>query len=121
MAIRWLCFHAREMGGAIVPGCWVLIERNRERFWCFVEKANVCAKGITRLTVVVDNLLIHNPSLRPGSRLDGLLLCDVLDVLTPEDHELFQRAADEAGNPFRAASAWWRERKRKGGKAAGAV
>ena len=111
------------MSGKVVPGCWVLIERNRERFWCYVEKTSVSAQGVTTsLSVIVDNNLIQNPSLRPGSRIDGLSLCEILDVLTPEDLELFLRASDGASSPHRAvraASAWWRERKRQGGKGAG--
>ena len=70
-------FHAENFR----PGACVLIQRNGERFWCVVEET-AATKGIVNARV--DQILLRNPSLMPGS-LISFPKVDVLDLLTVDD------------------------------------
>ena len=104
----------RAVNKEVCPGAFVLIERSKERFWCFVLE--VSAERIVK--AVVDSILKNNPGLLPGMRLD-FPLSMILDVIAPEETWEFEHILDVDG--VRAANAFWKERKRRGGMAAGVV
>lgn len=103
-------FHAENFR----PGACVLIQRNGERFWCVVEET-AATKGIVNARV--DQILLRNPSLMPGS-LISFPKVDVLDLLTVDDFTKWLRLVSTS--PC-AALKWWEERKMRGGKVAGVV
>ena len=75
----------------VVPGDYVKMERNSERFWASV--VSVTADGAA-IDAVVDNDLVQNPELRCGDPI-SVKLADVLEVARPPDYIAFARRVQE--------------------------
>ena len=83
-------FELRPRGAPPLPGSprpqVVKVGRQRERFWCVVER--VCDDG--SLVARIDNDLVHNPDLRFGERL-RVQPEHILDAATEADEEEFHQ------------------------------